>query len=139
LRAWVTGQSFDRIEVALGVAAEDVDACMRSRDLVLKLANRQLYMVAAAIAELVKEKLAALEVQAVNPAVLEILAIAIRRGWDTPEKAAFAYRHPAIRGRVAAHRAYADRLGAPAPTLGRTFAEVLDLLDAQLAFGVFKR
>lgn len=138
LRAWVTGQPFDLIEVALGVAAEDVDACMRTRDLVLKLANRQLYMVAAATAELVKEKLAALEVPAVNPAVLEILPIAIRRGWDTPEKAAFAYRHPAIRGRVAAHRAFADRLGAPAPTLGRTFAEVLNLVDAQLAFGVLK-
>ena len=61
LRAWVTGQPFDQIEVALGVAAEDVDTCMRSRDLVLKLANRRLYLVAAAVAELVKEKLAALE------------------------------------------------------------------------------
>jgi len=136
LRAWVTGQPFDRIEVALGVAADEVDACMRSRDLVLKLANRRLYLVAAAIAELVKEKLAALEINAVNPAVLEILPIAIRRGWDTPEKAAFAHRHPGIRGRVAAHRAFAARLGAMAPTVGRTFAEVLNRVDAHLAFGV---
>ncbi|MES2898034.1 MAG: hypothetical protein V4759_18560 [Pseudomonadota bacterium] len=136
LRAWVTGQPFDQIEVALGVAAEDVDTCMRSRDLVLKLANRRLYLVAAAVAELVKEKLAALEINAVNPAVLEILPIAIRRGWDTPEKAAFAHRHPAIHGRVAAHRAYAKRLGAIEPTLGRTFAEVLNHVDAHLAFGV---
>jgi ATP-dependent RNA helicase HelY len=138
LRAWVTGEPFDRIEIALGVAAADVDACARSRDLVLKLANRRLYLIAAAVAELVKEKLTALAVEAVNPAVLEILPIAIRRGWDTPEKAAFAYRHPDIRGRVAAHRAYADRLGATPPTVGRTFAEILSLIDAKLAFGVLK-
>ena len=104
----------------------------------LKLANRHLYLVAAAVAELVKEKLATLAVEAVNPAVLEILPIAIRRGWDTPEKAAFAHRQPAIRGRVAAHRAYADRLGATAPAVGRTFAEVVNLIDANLAFGVLK-
>ncbi len=138
LRAWVTGEPFDRIEIALGVAAADVDACARSRDLVLKLANRRLYLIAAAVAELVKEKLTALAVEAVNPAVLEILPIAIRRGWDTPEKAAFAYRHPDIRGRVAAHRAYADRLGATPPTVGRTFAEILSLIDAKLALGVLK-
>jgi ATP-dependent RNA helicase HelY len=135
LRAWVTGQPFDRIEVALGVAAGDVDACVRSRDLVLKLANRRLYLIAAAIAELVKEKLAALEVQAVNPAVLEILPIAVRRGWDTPEKAAFAHRHPGIRGRVSAHRAYTARLGRMTPTIGRTFTEVLNYVDLHLAFG----
>jgi hypothetical protein len=136
LRAWVTGEPFDRIEVALGVTADDVDACMRSRDLVLKLANRRLYLVAAAIAELVKEKLAALEAKAVNPAVLEILPIAVRRGWDTPERAAFSHRHPAIRGRVATHRAFAARLGAMAPTLGRTFSEIPNYVDARLVFGV---
>lgn len=138
LKSWVTGQAFDQIEVALGVAPGAVDACPRARDLVLKLANRRLYLIAAAIAELAKEKLAAVNLAAVNPAVLEILPIAVRRGWDTPEKAAFAHRHPAIRGRVAAHRAFEARLGAMVPTVGRTFSEVLTHLDAHLAFGVLK-
>lgn len=112
--------------------------CARARDLVLKLANRRLYLIAAAIAELAQEKLAALGTPAVNPAVLEILPIAVRRGWNTPEKAAFAHRHPAIRGRVAAHRAFEVRLGAMAPTMGRSFSEVLNHVDAHLAFGVLK-
>jgi hypothetical protein len=138
LKSWVTGQPFDQIEVALGVAPAAVDACARARDLVLKLANRRLYLIAAAIAELAQEKLAALGTPAVNPAVLEIFPIAVRRGWDTPEKAAFAHRQPAIRGRVAAHRAFEARLGAMAPTMGLTFAEVLNHVDAHLAFGVLK-
>ena len=135
LSAWVGGKPFDEIEVALGVPAASVGTCIRSRDLVLKLTNRRLYMIAVAVVELAKGKLVAAGLEAVNPAVLEILPVAIRRGWDSPEKAAFAHRNPSIRTRVGTHRAFVARFGHPNPMLGRTFREVLDQVDAQIAFG----
>ena len=56
LHAWVTGQPLQDIELALGVAPRKVACCPRSRDLVLKIVNRQLYMISAALAELAKAK-----------------------------------------------------------------------------------
>jgi ATP-dependent RNA helicase HelY len=47
LRAWVKGNSFHDIEIALGAAADKVKCCPRARDLVLKLANRSLYLIAS--------------------------------------------------------------------------------------------
>lgn len=134
LSAWVGGRPFDEIEVALGVLPESVGTCVRSRDLVLKLVNRRFYMIAVAVVELAKGKLVAAGVEAENPAVLEILPVAIRRGWDSPEKTAFAHRNPGV-SRVEIHRAFAARFGHPDPTLGLTFREVLNLVDAQIAFG----
>jgi ATP-dependent RNA helicase HelY len=134
LRAWLEGKPFDEIEVSLGVAPAAVRACGRTRDLVFKLANRRLYIIAVAIAELAKIKLAATGRQPVNPAVLEILAVGFRRGLDTPEKAAFGHRTPTIRTRVGLHRAYTAQLGMDAPLLGRPFREVLNYVDAKLAF-----
>jgi len=76
-----------------------------------------------------KEKVAA------NPAVLEILAYAIRRGLDSPEKVAFAYRTPSARSRVVLHRAFAEKFGYRPPVLGSDFEQVMHHLDAVLAFG----
>jgi ATP-dependent RNA helicase HelY len=134
LRAWIEGRPFDQIEVSLGVAPASVGTCGRARDLVLKLANRRLYMLAAAVAELGKVKLAVAGREAANPAVLEILAIAFRRGFDTPEKAAFAHRRSEIRTRVGIHRAFQDQLGAVEPLLGQRFREVLEHVDNLLLF-----
>lgn len=134
LRAWIGGRPFDEIEAALGVAVEEVGTCDRSRDLVLKLANRRFYMIAVALAELAKMKLAASGLVAVNPAVLEILPIGIRRGFDSPEKAAFAHRSPGIRTRVGVHRAFVDQFGDLAPALGVSFRDVLSLIDVHMAF-----
>ena len=93
-------------------------------------------MIAAALAELAKVKLAEAGREPENPAVLEIFAIAMRRGFDSAEKVAFAHRNASIRTRVGLHRAYTDRLGAMAPLLGRSFREVLGYVDARLAFGI---
>jgi ATP-dependent RNA helicase HelY len=134
LRAWLEGKPFDQIEVALGVDALAVKTCSRSRDLALKLVSWHLYMIAAAIAELAKVKLAAAGREPANPAVLEILAIALRRGVDTPEKAAFAHRNPSIRTRVGIHRAFNRRFGALEAILGRSFQDVLGDIDARLVF-----
>jgi len=47
-----------------------------------------------------RQTLIAKDIIAGNPAVLEILAYAIRRGLDSPEKVAFAYRTSSARSRV---------------------------------------
>ena len=134
LRAWVTGASFHQIELALGVAANKVKTCSRARDLVLKLANRSLYLIAASLVEVAKLVLATQNRQAPQPAVLETLAVAIRKGLDTPDKVAFAYRRPTLRSRVLIHRSFAQLLGAPADTANLDYAAVLTLTTARIAF-----
>jgi hypothetical protein len=134
LRSWIEGKPFDEIEVALGVDLLKVGTCNRARDLVLKLANRRFYIIAAAIAELAKVKLVAVGREAANPAVLEILAVAVRRGFDTPEKAAFAHLNPSIRTRVGLHRAFGKQLGIVEPMLGRPFRDVLSHIETRLLF-----
>jgi ATP-dependent RNA helicase HelY len=133
LHGWVAGQPLQDIELALGVATRKVACCPRSRDLVLKIVNRQLYMISAALAELAKAKFVESGIENPFPALLECLAYAVRLGFDTPEKVAFAHLRPQVRTRVGVHRACA-RLGPfpPAPTA--TFVDVLQHVRAALAF-----
>lgn len=135
LAAWLTGEPFDRIEASLGVPADKIGVCKRTRDLINGIANRQLYMVASAAAEVINQTLTAKGKVAANPAVLEILAYAIRRGLDSPEKVAFAYRTPSARSRVLLHRAFAEKVGDRPPMLGFNFEHVMRHLDAVLTFG----
>src|SRR6185312_4432004 len=85
LQSWIGGKPFQDIEIALGVEPTKVRHCSRSRDLVLKVVNRRLYMIAAAVAELAKGKHTELGVPDPFPALLESLAFALRSGFDTPE------------------------------------------------------
>lgn len=94
-------------------------------------------MVAAAASEVIRQTLVAKDKLTANPAVLEILAYAIRRGLDSPEKVAFAYRTPNARSRVLLHRAFAEKVGDRPPLLGCDFEQVMRHLDVVLAFGAF--
>ncbi len=132
LEGWLKGEPFNRIEASLGVPTAKVGVCKRTRDLINQIANRQLYMVAAAASEVIRQTLAAKGKVTANPAVLEILAYAIRRGLDSPEKVAFAYRYPNARSRVLLHRAFTDKLGDRPPLLGYDFEQVMRHLDAVL-------
>jgi ATP-dependent RNA helicase HelY len=134
LRAWITGRPFNEIEAALGVAPPKIRHCPRSRDLVLKLANRSLYLVGASMVEVARVTYAGLGITAPQPAVLETLPVAIRKGLDTPDKIAFAYRQPAIRSRVLLHERFASTLGAPIDIAGLDYATVLAQTTARLAF-----
>lgn len=137
LTAWLKGAPFDQIEQSLQVPSDKIGVCKRTRDLINQVANRQLYMVAAAASEVIQQTLAANGNVAANPAVLEILAYAIRRGLDTPEKVAFAYRNPSARSRVILHRAFDKKIGDRPPLLGATFDQVMQHVDALLAIAVF--
>ena len=100
----------------------------------MKLANRKLYLIAAAISALAKVKLAEAGLMSSNPAVLEILAVAIRKGFDTPEKAAFAHIHPELRTRVLIHEFFMRRVGAREPVINQDFRDVMRHIEAVLAF-----
>lgn len=135
LRAWLTGAPFAAIEAALGVPPTKIKTCKRARDFVLRLMNRRLYMVAGALTALVQNALQEAGKVAANPAAIEILAVAIRKGLDTPEKVAFAHRSPAIRSRVVMHRSYAERIPNRQDQLGADFQTILRSIEAHLAFG----
>jgi hypothetical protein len=134
LRGWVTGRSSHEIELALGVAANKAKCCPRTRDLVFKLANRTPYLIAASFVEVTKLVLAALGLNPPQPAVLETVAVAIRKGLDAPDKIGFAYRRPIVRSRVVIHRNFTDLLGAPADAAGLDYATALTHTTARIAF-----
>jgi superfamily II DNA/RNA helicase len=135
LAAWLKGAPFNEIEASLGVPAKEVGVCMRTRDLINQIANRQLYMVATAAAQIIGQTISEKGKITVFPAVLEILGYAIRRGLDSPAKVAFSYRMPTIRSRVLLHRRFAEKIGNPAPQQGADFEQVMRYIDAVLAFG----
>lgn len=135
LHAWLTGASFASIEAALGVPQAKIKTCKRSRDFVLRLMNRRFYMIAGAITALVQNALQEAEKVSPNPAVLEILSVAIRKGLDSPDKVAFAHRKTALRSRVAIHRSYHELMPNRSDQVGADFQTVLRSIDAHLAFG----
>jgi ATP-dependent RNA helicase HelY len=100
----------------------------------LKIVNRKLYMVSVALAELAKAKFTAAEIQDPYPAVLEILAYAIRVGLDTPEKIAFTRHRLGMRTRVGLHQASIAKIGTLPPQLGASFRDVLQHVQAMMMF-----
>ncbi len=132
LRGWLSGAPFAAIEAALGVAPAKIKTCKRSRDFVLRLMSRRFYMIAGALSALVQHALQEAEKSSTNPATLEILAIAIRKGLDSPEKVAFAHRSTSIRSRVIIHRSYAERIPNSPVKAGDDFGAVLRSIDAHL-------
>jgi hypothetical protein len=135
LRAWLTGAPFALIEAALGVTQAKIKTCRRSRDFVLRLMNRRFYMITGALTALVQYALQEAEKVSANPAALEILSVAIRKGLDSPDKVAFAHRSTTIRSRVVMHRAYAERIPNRQDQMGVDFQTILRSIDAHLAFG----
>lgn len=135
LRAWLTGAPFASIESALGVTPTKIKTCKRSRDFVLRLMNRRFYMIAGALTALVQHALQEAKKVTANPAVLEVLSIAIRKGLDSPDKVAFAHRKTTLRSRVTIHRSYQELMSNRSEQIGADFQTVLRSIDAHLAFG----
>jgi hypothetical protein len=133
LRAWLTGRPMRDVEVALSGGAENIGRCLRARDLALKVASRSIYLVAASLAEAVISIFARQNQPVPQPAVLETLAYCLRRGLDSPEKAAFAELRSSVRSRVLLHQAFARDLGPPDVLRGLNFQDVRTRLMARLA------
>ncbi|HVK41190.1 MAG TPA: DEAD/DEAH box helicase [Phenylobacterium sp.] len=126
LLGWVRGLPFADIELLLGVEPKKVRVCKRTRDLVLKVVHRNLYIVATALAELAKQRLplAADGTRSPPPAVLEVLAYALRTGFNTPDKTAYHQLHPEIRTRVGLHQAFEALLGGGNPSPDESYLGV---------------
>jgi len=134
IRAWLTGGTFASIETALGVAQAEIRTCKRTRDFVLRLMNRRFYMIAGAVAALVQHALEEAQKVSANPAAIEVLPIAIRKGLDSPDKVAFAHRKSNLRSRTAIHREYLALMPSRTDQLGADFQGILRSIDAHLAF-----
>jgi hypothetical protein len=137
VRAWISGKPLREIELALGVDKKKLRACPRARDLALKIAPRPLYLLLAAVSEIVPLALASGGHMYPQPAVLETLAVSSRKGLDTPDKAAFALKRTGIRSRVLIHTAFAKEIGHPMKLAGQDFAAVRDALQLRLLGGLF--
>jgi hypothetical protein len=135
LHAWLTGAPFASIEAALGVPPAKIKTCKRSRDFVLRLMNRRFYMIAGALTALVQHAYQEAAKVSPNPAALDILSVAIRKGLDSPDKVAFAHRKTGLRSRVAVHRSYRELMPNRTDQVGADFQTVLRSIDAHLAFG----
>lgn len=135
LRAWLTGATFASIEAALGETPERIGACKRTRDFVLHVINRRLYMIAGALSALVQHALMEAGRVSANPAALEVLAIAVRKGLDSPEKVAFAHISPSIRSRVVLHRTYVQQVPNRPDEMNADFQTILRSMEETIAFG----
>ena len=85
--AWINGAPLKEIELCLGGDIEKKPQCPRGRALISNVIPQALSYVVSLAAHLLKDMNAS---NAIPVAVLDSLSTAIRRGYDTPEKLAFA-------------------------------------------------
>ena len=123
---------YREIEARLGVAEAALKCCPRSRDLILKLANRRLYLIVSAIGEIANELYAERDVAAPQPSVLETLAVAIRKGLDTPQKVAYDQASTKTRSRVRIHADFARDIPNPPGLAGQSYDVVLDQIAMRI-------
>jgi hypothetical protein len=113
LRAWITGQPLNSIEVALGGNPDEPNEaeqlCLRARELVGSIIPRGLSFTFSLLTKILKElpqdQTAALDMQ-----LIESLGTAIRKGYDSPGKLIYASKHKSILSRVQVHEEYAKGL-----------------------------
>jgi len=101
--------------------------------------NRRFYMIVGATAALVQDMLNTQDRAYVNPAVLEVLGVAVRKGLDSPAKVAFAHRSSEIRSRVLIHQRFAERIGDRATELVGNFQATMRAVDLYLTFRAIGR
>jgi hypothetical protein len=137
LLLWVQGGTFRDIEGRLGAAAAAIRCCPRTRDLILKLANRRLYLILSAIGEIARQLYADHELAPPQPSVLETLAAATRKGLDTPQKVAFDQASVTKRSRLRTHAGFAQQIPSPPGLEGQSYEVVLDQIETRLMFAAF--
>jgi hypothetical protein len=112
--AWLSGQPLRGVEIALG---GDPDArtqrtCPRARRLVTTIVPMGLAFVAGLVARTTEEVAEIAESTVITHSVLECLPTAVRRGYDSPSKLAFAEIRTGFLSRVQTHQAFAEEVGA---------------------------
>ena len=114
LLAWLSGQSLREIEFALGGNPGEgaQRTCPRARRLVTNLVPMGLTFVAGLVARTAEEIAEISESTVIPHSVLECLPTAVRRGFDSPSKLAFAEIRTGLLSRVQTHQAFAEVIGA---------------------------
>jgi hypothetical protein len=104
LKAWIAGKTIREIEIALGgtpdAASERQRICPRARELLGALIPRGLSFTLGLISKVMKDLEAGHTHPDVNMHLIETLAAAVRKGYDTPEKLTYASQHKSILSRV---------------------------------------
>ena len=85
--------------------------CPRARTLATTVAPLGLSFIAGLVVRAAKSAIAAGEFSGTSVAVIDCLATAVRRGFDTPEKIAFAELRLRILSRVDVHNAFEAQIG----------------------------
>lgn len=107
---WLCGQPLRVIEFALG-GNPDEDSqrtCPRARRLVTSIIPMGMTFITGLVARTAKEIAEITESTVIPHSVLECLPTAVRRGFDTPFKLAFAESNAGLLSRVQTHQAYAE-------------------------------
>jgi len=113
LLAWISGKQLIDIERALGGDPKDKKQleCPRARRLITRLVPMGITYVIGLVAKTAQDVLADADNSLTAPAVIGCLHTAVRRGFDTPAKIAFAETRKGILGRVQLHRAFEVEIG----------------------------
>jgi hypothetical protein len=109
--AWLSGEPLCVIERALSGDPQSHPECPRARRLVTGIVPLSLTFVMGLVARTAQETVEIADGRATPRSVIESLPTAIRRGFDTPSKLAFAEARKGLLSRVQVHRAFATEVG----------------------------
>ena len=109
--AWIEGKPLREIELVLGGEPDsDLDTlkiCPRARELVSSIIPRGFAFIMSLISRVVEDLDPFEQQEGLESGAVHMLSTAVRRGFDTPEKLAFANENKNILTRVQAHLEYA--------------------------------
>jgi len=113
LHAWVSGQSIVEIEVALGgdpcASAPTKRVCPRARELAGSVIPRGISFIMGLVCHVVEGVDPFDQQENLSRQLVESLSVAVRKGFDTPEKLAFSSDNTRILSRVQLHKAWAEQ------------------------------
>lgn len=133
--AWLAGEPLCEIERRLGGDPEKKLICPQARELVSQVIPLSFSFAAGLVSRTASEIEEIADGTAASIAITECLATGIRRGFDTPNKLAFADIKRSFISRVQAHEAFAQVVAHP-PEFANTedYQQVIDRMRAYLAF-----
>lgn len=131
--SWLTGEPLSNIERALGGDPdEDID-CPRARELVTRIVPLGLSFVFGLVAVTAKKVTESIEEDVSPSSVLDCLPTAVRRGFDSPLKLAFADVRKGLLSRVQYHSAFAAEVDIGAYSAnGGDYASLIALMREHL-------
>ena len=104
---WIAGKPLNSIERALGGDPSAEKFCPRSRELVMSVVPRALSFIFGLVGRAARDVVKDIDPDKMPQSVVDCMATAVRRGFDAPQKLAFAELRSGIFSRVDVHTAFA--------------------------------